>query len=497
VTDPEGNPTKNTEKVDEPPPPLAPFVADAARRELEQEKLRLEIAALKRRWRPEYVSPLVALAIGAGTLTIAWTSGLFDVNSKLLEIRRHDLAAEVEKFQTQKDKLQREDEQLRTSSGQLTRENQKLALANKEEVRLGESLRRDLRVTELKASITALSRTPANLSLDDPTLLRVYALIEAAGPKSPEVQYAASAVDSGSVGVPLSAALCFPLERATRDPKWKQTMLRLATKEMSDSIRAIGAIGQTTFAFGGTIEWARPVIYLDLLVQNASTAERIGVIENLYQVFVSTRLSPSQTDSITTLLSPSSAEAKMVETLATWDTEATSHYPAFWLDHLGYLIRAARFGRFGLRDSISLSELEKLSPEAFGIIALVNFVEGATTGIGALPGQPATEDVEHLLHINCSFPTGFPLTCESGPVRSNEDPRITEAKRRFFAAGGKVTVLHLDMRDRYRAWLANNPRLTRLWTDVDLKALRSAQASLIGRAVKKEWLSENEAPETR
>jgi hypothetical protein len=67
----------------------------------------------------------------------------------------------------------------------------------------------------------------------------------------------------------------------------------------------------------------------------------------------------------------------------------------------------------------------------------------------------------------------------------------------FFENGGKAIVLHFRMRDKYRTWLANNPKLTALWTDVDLKALRSAPASVNSRAVKKEWLTEDEAPQTR
>lgn len=479
------------------PPPVD---VDATKRELEQEKLRLEVAALKRRWRPEYVSPIVALLIGTGTLLTAYLNGVFDVNSKLLEIRRHDLAGDVEKFQTQKERLQQEDDQLRESSKRLTVENQRLGTANKDLVVRGDTLTREVQVTEVKASINALAHAPVDLSLEDPTFKRIAALIGAAPPTSPEVQYAASAVHSASIGMPLSAALCVPLVRATHDAQWHHTMMGYIRKELSASIRVIEQRSQTAlFSFPApTFDWSRPVIYLELLLDNATIYEKTELFDILHQVFTATRQQPHETTTPALqfdLAGDRSDEARMIETLATWDNDVSAQYPAFWLDHLSNVLR--RSNNLGLTSLNRYDTLEQLSPQAFGILAMSQFVEPIQTRFVS-PNQTPVPDMEILLSSRvCPFATGFPLTCDATPRQSDVKPSLSDARGMFFSVGGKATVLHYDQRDTYRAWLANNPKLTSFWMDPDLKGLRAAPKSLVSRAVKKEWLTEYEVPDAR
>jgi hypothetical protein len=490
------------EAVQVTPPPLVPIDQDSTKRELEHEKLRLKIAKLKRQWLPpEYAASAVALLIGLGTIGIAWTNGLFDVNTKLLEIRRHDLAADVDKFQKQKESLEREGQELRrltkelvSNNKELIGENQRLVFINREEVKRGKGLEQDLKLTELKASITALSHATGGLSLNDPTLKRIYALIEGAGSKSLEVQYAAAVVNSRSVGVPLSAALCVPLGRVTNDVRWMQTLMQFAVKEMSDSIRATLQRDQsgTSFFVGSNIDWSRGLIYLDLLSKNASTDEKVAVLKILYQVVESTRTPTRPKDS--RFANPFSDETIIVKALANWEAEATSRFPSFWLDHVGSLIRTSISGPFGSlvvvprvwRETEFDDEgLAKLSLQAFIIDKLIRFVN-----------QTPNHDVEILLN-NCQFPTGFPLKCESKPALPNDESQLTQIKKGFFKAGGKATVLHLNMREIYRTWIADNPKLSKLWTDSDLKALRSAPPSVIGRAIQNKWLAESEVSESQ
>jgi hypothetical protein len=223
------------------------------------------------------------------TVLIAWSGGLFDVNSKRLEIKRHDLSIEVGEFQKQRQALisqnralETENERLRLTAAQIAGENRKVALINKEEVLRSGRLQQEVKITELKSSIAALSSASADLSPNDPTLQRICEIIEAAGRTSPEVKYAASVVSSNSVGAPLAAALCLPLLKVTKDNAWKQAMITYSIREMNDSIRAI--IGSSGYILPlSRIDWSRSGIYLSLLRNTATLEEKINVLRSLHE----------------------------------------------------------------------------------------------------------------------------------------------------------------------------------------------------------------------
>jgi hypothetical protein len=148
---------------------------------LELDKLRLEIAALQRRWyqRSEYLSPLVTVVVAACTLFIAWHANLFDVNSKLLEIKKHDLTSDIIAFEQTKatliatnKQLRNTNERLASTNTQLEHANNKLTLANQEQVRRGHQLESEVTTTELKTGVRALTGAPSSLSIDDPTFKR-------------------------------------------------------------------------------------------------------------------------------------------------------------------------------------------------------------------------------------------------------------------------------------------------------------------------------------
>lgn len=108
------------------PSPILDY--DAAKRKLEQEKLQLEIHQLARPWflKPEYLSSVITLMLGFGTLIVASGTGLFDVNSKLLEIRKHDLTDEVKNFESRKQSLEKQSKDLGQEKDRLIAENRNL-----------------------------------------------------------------------------------------------------------------------------------------------------------------------------------------------------------------------------------------------------------------------------------------------------------------------------------------------------------------------------------
>jgi hypothetical protein len=92
--------------------------------------------------------------------------------------------------------------------------------------------------------------------------------------------------------------------------------------------------------------------------------------------------------------------------LATWDSETTSRYPAFWLDYLGLLIQTERAHPLSVFGGVE--ELMNLSPQAFAVIVLSEFVETTKTTLPFLIAS-GTEDPEILLtQPSCPSQLGFP-----------------------------------------------------------------------------------------
>src|ERR1700743_3280751 len=81
---------------------------------LEDQKLELEIEALKKPWykKPEFLSISINLFIGIATAGILYFNGAFDFKNLELKIEREKLEQDISKFTTQKVVLQKSNKEL-------------------------------------------------------------------------------------------------------------------------------------------------------------------------------------------------------------------------------------------------------------------------------------------------------------------------------------------------------------------------------------------------
>lgn len=76
-------------------------------RELEREKLLLEIKALKKEWwkKPSYIAALFPTVLVLAVLIFGFTTGYFQIPMTKLENQKHDLQEEINNLEQRKSKL--------------------------------------------------------------------------------------------------------------------------------------------------------------------------------------------------------------------------------------------------------------------------------------------------------------------------------------------------------------------------------------------------------
>lgn len=126
------------------------------KKELEEEKLKLEVADLKRHWvkKPQYLQVLLPTTLAIFSLLYAITTGLFSSKQELLELNKKRLETDIFNFQKEKktltetnknlkkqtelynDSLQNKNLILKKYENSFTKERQKIQLLNEELITL-------------------------------------------------------------------------------------------------------------------------------------------------------------------------------------------------------------------------------------------------------------------------------------------------------------------------------------------------------------------------
>lgn len=93
-------------------------------KELEREKLLLEIEELKKKWwkKPSYIAALFPTVLALVTLIYGFTNGYFQASFIKLENQKHDLVIEKEKLKAEINEMVQESEEKRKELDSLMRE---------------------------------------------------------------------------------------------------------------------------------------------------------------------------------------------------------------------------------------------------------------------------------------------------------------------------------------------------------------------------------------
>jgi uncharacterized protein YoxC len=445
------------------PPPVPPTPPtsdlDAAKRRLEEEKLTLEIAALRRKWKlSDYFSGIVTLAIGAATLSIASQNHFFDVTSKVLEMKQESLKRDIANFETQKQSLVAEKNSLAQQVNGLQAKRDSLYGEVKD-------LRANVALTEIKTRMERL--TGGVWSIDDSEVKAVFKIIENNKEKQTVVDYVKSIVDSPSYAPSLRASLCIPLSIVEPGGQWHSRMLQMAHEQ-------IISMAKDTI----DINNARNGAFLPFvqMLQQATLDEKTSVLKEIFSILENH--SPLVNGNGQGAFLWPNPTRSLEYALIAMDMEATSRVPELWLGYVRYVIRTWRGSRPNIPYSQSSNspqiefELEPVAPQGAIMLAI----------------QPPMRRlrVDRLTLTNCYLPTDFPVDCK-------QDPSTYDKAGKLVGSGIWYVQLHGDTPGIYSSWLATNKKLSALWTDPDLRVL-STSVALVRKAIHKEWITEDEIP---
>jgi hypothetical protein len=483
------------------------FDADQSKRQWELEKLIEEVREIKKKWflKPDYLGPTSAVIVAIIGGSIAFGTDIFKSNVVKLVAERDTLKRSVSTLTLDEENLKHERQRLsienaKLSSDQLKLKSQADSLRENANHLMGEnaSLAEDLQLSELKTQLKVIEDPSDGTPLDLSNKSFQFILNKLAVDKSRDaISLIEHAYSKDQSPYEVKAALAFALFKATKKNEWKA------------ALRSTAIYGAETKLNPTYITLDAP-IYFELLKDPSVflSDERATILQEMYRYVKAVPLL-KEGDLFT--WNQKDRLSKSLQTLATWDREATIKFRDPWFDYVSRVFNLednciGQRNSFGLnlafsvdsgcsfgnmRQSSDPPKLFTISPEAYGIL-LLRTLQG--------PPEVSFEDghwpIEALMisrvENHCpDFPDSFPL-CQDWKNHL-ETWKEQNKDKKFFSADitNGYQIWHTSM-PNYASWLEQNRKLVALWSDPSFRGLRVVDDKTMGKIFDKEWIGPEE-----